>query len=215
MPFPRAQPALFGAIGIALVVVSGILIATVAHDLPLGIDRAWHDLLLNHRSAAADGVARFLNAAGGVTVMSVVTLLIAVGLALRRNIRAAVSVALTVALASGISTIVKLLVARPRPADGIVAARSFSFPSGHATTAAAITVALLIAFPHVWSRVVASTWIVLMAVSRNYLLVHWLSDVIAGAVLGASVALLVPTIVRAVEARFLKKLSPDAAPLTG
>lgn len=211
----RTHSALLGVIGIAIVIVGGILIATVAQNLPFGLDQGWHDLMQQQRSPVADAVARFLNIAGGVLVMSIVTLLLAVGLALRGNIRAAVSVALTVALAAGIFTIIKLLVARPRPADGIVAARSFSFPSGHATTAAAITIALLIAFPHVWTRVLAATWIVLMAVSRNYLLVHWLSDVVAGAVLGASVALIVPTIVRAAEARFLKKSSPDPAPLTG
>jgi undecaprenyl-diphosphatase len=63
--------------------------------------------------------------------------------------------------------------------------------------------------------VLAAVWIPLMAVSRNYLLVHWLSDVIAGAILGASVAFVVAALVRTVALRILKEPSPESAPVTG
>jgi undecaprenyl-diphosphatase len=111
--------------------------------------------------------------------------------------------------------LIKMSVARPRPLDGVVDAGSDAFPSGHTTTAAAVTIALLIAFPRVWAWVLAAAWIPLMAISRNYLLVHWLSDVIAGAVLGASVALVVSGITRAATSRILKEPSPDGSPITG
>lgn len=214
-PRGSREPAAFlGGLGIIIVVVTGLVIATVGRDLPLGLDQTWHDFLASHRSAAADVVAHLLNIAGGTLAMTIVTAVIAVGLAIRRNFRAAISVALTVAVASGISSLIKVGVARPRPFDGVVDTASDSFPSGHTTTAAAITIALLIVFPLGWARVLAAVWIPLMAVSRNYLLVHWLSDVVAGALLGASVALIVSAVVRTAAARILKEPSTDRAPIT-
>jgi len=68
-----------------------------------------------------------------------------------------------------------------------------------------------IAFPQVWSWVLASIWIPPIALSRDYLLVHWLSDVLAGVLLGSSVALLVAAIV----GRFLKERSPDNVQISG
>ncbi|WP_199280341.1 phosphatase PAP2 family protein [Salinibacterium sp. CAN_S4] len=211
----RLPSAFVGAVGLAIVIVAGVLIATTGRDLPFGLDQPWHDLLLAHHAPVADTVARFLNVAGGTLSMTIVTVVLAVGLAIKRHFTEAASVALTVALASGMSSLLKTAVARPRPTDGIVAAGSTSFPSGHTTTAAAITIALAIAFPFVWSRVLAAVWIPVMAVSRNYLLVHWLSDVLAGALLGASVALVVTAALRGVRARFLKEPSPDRAPIAG
>jgi membrane-associated phospholipid phosphatase len=211
----RPPAAFVGGIGIAIVVVAALAMSALARDLPVGLDQGWHDFLATHRFPEVDAVARFLNVVGGTLAMTIVTAVIAVGVALRRNFRAAISVALAVAAASAASSLIKMAVARPRPPDGMVAAASGSFPSGHTTTAAALTIALWIAFPHVWSRVLAAAWIPLMAASRNYLLVHWLSDVIGGAVLGASVALVVTAIVRAVAVRILKEPSPDRAPITG
>ncbi len=211
----RPPAAFVGSLGIAIVIVAGVVIATTGRDLPFGLDQPWHDFLLTQHNPVADAVARFLNVAGGTLAMTIVTAALSAGLAIRRHFTAAVSVALTVAIASGLSSLIKTAVARPRPTDGIVPAGTTSFPSGHTTTAAAITVALVIAFPFVWSRVLAAVWIPLMATSRNYLLVHWLSDVLAGAVLGASVALVVAASVSAARARILKEPSPDRGPITG
>ena len=58
--------------------------------------------------------------------------------------------------------------------------------------------AIALAFPQVWSWVLAAVWVPLMAVSRTYLLVHWATDVLAAAVLGASVALIVAAVVTGV-----------------
>jgi undecaprenyl-diphosphatase len=105
--------------------------------------------------------------------------------------RMLLAVSLTYALANGV---IKPLVARQRPYLALTSARtvealppvSYSFPSGHAATAVAGAIAGARVFPSVsW---VLWTLATLMAVSRVYVGVHYPSDLVAGAVLGAACA---------------------------
>jgi undecaprenyl-diphosphatase len=95
-------------------------------------------------------------------------------------------------LARGLSEacyqIIKNLVHRPRPFMTIkglvplITPHGFSFPSGHATLAMAMAVVLSYHFPKV--RVAIYILAVLVGFSRVYFGVHYLSDVMAGFVLG-------------------------------
>jgi membrane-associated phospholipid phosphatase len=94
------------------------------------------------------------------------------------------------------SSVVKGLVDRSRPPDGLVHPAGASFPSGHAAYAGATLVALVLLFTEVGPRRhlwwwLATVGIVCMAWSRTYLQVHWLLDVLGGSILGSGVALLV------------------------
>jgi undecaprenyl-diphosphatase len=92
--------------------------------------------------------------------------------------------------------ILKVLVDRGRPPDGLVHPVGASFPSGHATYAGATCVALVLFFTtpgtrRRWWWALASLGAVGMAWSRTYLQVHWLTDVVAGALLGCGISHLV------------------------
>lgn len=97
--------------------------------------------------------------------------------------------------------ILKDWVARPRPfetvdlyrqwwtAVGSPAEDGFSFPSGHVTAAAAGMTALCLTSRHRHRRkfIIAAIVVVLvMAVSRNYLMAHYPSDVLCAAVIGVA-----------------------------
>jgi undecaprenyl-diphosphatase len=92
--------------------------------------------------------------------------------------------------------LIKVLVGRPRPVVGPVVATApgYAFPSGHATQAAAVFAALVVvAVSPSWSvarrRAVgaaAAGAAFLVGVSRVYLGVHWVTDVMAGWALGIS-----------------------------
>lgn len=95
-----------------------------------------------------------------------------------------------------IVVLVKLLVARARPTEAVqlVQATSFSFPSGH--TMAAVVIYGLLAyfigrtFTSVTSRLlIFAGWVIIVAsvaISRIYLGVHYPSDTLASACLGAA-----------------------------
>lgn len=198
---PSGVPAIgafFGVIGITLVALGGLVLRFAWQNQPTPVDTWWHDLMAAQHSGPADVAAQFLNTFGGTLSMSLVTAATVAVLLIVKRWREAITIGLTVALASGICTVLKILVARPRPLDGIVDVGSDSFPSGHTTTAAALTVAIAFAFPRVGTWALAGAWVASMALSRTYLLVHWTSDVLAAVALGVSVALLVSAILTAI-----------------
>jgi undecaprenyl-diphosphatase len=100
---------------------------------------------------------------------------------------------------------IKNIVARPRPYASEVAAfkewwayvgahleSEFSFPSGHTTAAMASMTALCIAVgkSKKWVIAPAALYVLLMGASRNYLMVHYPSDIIGGILAGAIGAIL-------------------------
>jgi decaprenylphosphoryl-5-phosphoribose phosphatase len=97
-------------------------------------------------------------------------------------------------LAIGLNYTVKLVVRRPRPVlEGLPplggAPSSLSFPSAHATSSFAVATAMCRVDP-----ATSAAFLVALALSlgRPYLGMHYPSDVLAGAVIGVVLGLIVP-----------------------
>jgi undecaprenyl-diphosphatase len=112
----------------------------------------------------------------------------------RRRWRAAAAFILTWAASEILLTSLKAWFHRGRPPVPLVITHGYSFPSGHAIAASAIGVALVLAFMGAGPRRRKWEWLAVgftfvMAFSRVYLRAHWLSDVVAGVLLGTGIAL--------------------------
>jgi undecaprenyl-diphosphatase len=96
--------------------------------------------------------------------------------------------------------LLKRLVARARPADAdgrplalVQLPDPFSFPSGHAAAATAVAVTASLAYP--WTAPVLLSLAALVSVSRVWLRVHHISDVLAGVALGLAGAIVAAKLV--------------------
>ena len=109
--------------------------------------------------------------------------------------------------------LLKNWVARPRPYDfdttlrqwwefaGASAESDYSFPSGHMTAACAFATGFILTKGKKWLPA-GALYALLIGVSRNYLMVHYPSDVLGGLVVGAAAGVIAFFVVRAVYRRW-------------
>jgi membrane-associated phospholipid phosphatase len=144
-------------------------------------------------NAAADELFRAVTWLGSVVVLMPLVIGSVVALALHRRIREAYFLAVALVGTIVIMYTSKLIVARPRPndIDALIAMPwDQSFPSAHTAQIVSVMLAGLmiiyrlnrIWFKSLWP--VALITVVLVALSRIYLQVHYLSDVLVGATVG-------------------------------
>jgi len=125
----------------------------------------------------------------------VIVLCIAVLIYLVRNLRYSILFVVTLFSGAVITYLLKIFFNVSRPLDAVIIEITKSFPSYHATVATIFFVMLMYIFDdHLKSlaRIIFNTFcvvcILLIALSRMYLGVHWLSDVVGGIVLGSLIS---------------------------
>jgi len=100
----------------------------------------------------------------------------------------------TVIISSAITGFLKIAVHRDRPfvtypdLNHIKPEDSYSFPSGHTSTAFALATSVTMAYPKWYVATPAYLWASSVAYSRMHFGVHYPSDVIAGALIGSGSA---------------------------
>ena len=179
------------AVSLGLIICFAVLAVTARFGRPLaGLDRAVLDAVLNHRTGAGVHLARLVTDTG--TSSALFPLIAAAGIAVRLKTgswRPGITALAVAALGVLARLLLSVLVREPRPAEVLraVPVGGFSFPSGHTVTSALVagTLALLLSqlLPAGWARAAAvllGLWAALVGLSRIYLGVHWLSDVVAG-----------------------------------
>lgn len=96
------------------------------------------------------------------------------------------------------NVLLKGLIARPRPFNmddefhswwvyvGSNIEMGKSFPSGHVTAASAFSIAIALSCKRRYVWIMSVLYILLMCFSRNYLIVHYFSDVIGAIIIGSA-----------------------------
>ena len=139
----RPQRMCLGGISLLGLVV---LMALVVPAEPLRLDQSWSDAMQDIRTPLLTNLALVFNALGRGLGWALSLTAVGVLLYARRRVFALLVFAVTEAVTSLSSTLLKILVARARPPDGLVHPIGSSFPSGHAAYAGATCIALVLLF---------------------------------------------------------------------
>lgn len=166
----------------------------VTADIVQSVDDIIYRWVVALENGFAVGVAKVLDFVGSSWVTAPVMVLVAVWLAWRRRWEALTVWVVVMVLSQLAIGPVKDLYQRARPPMPLVETTSWSFPSGHSVATAAIAIAAVIVLVPASPRrrnleMLAGAFALVMALSRVYLRAHWLSDVAAGAALGAGIAI--------------------------
>ena len=178
-----------------LTALTGLTLEVHSHGWVTSLDTATTPWFVAHRSAGFNVAALVITDLGSPVATAAAGVICGALLCWRaRSVIPGVAVVGTVAAATLASTLLKTIVGRLRPPAELqlVLETDHSFPSGHVTGTAALLGMIAVCVGMGRSRTVRAwlaglviTGVLVIAVTRLYLGVHWLTDVIAGAILAA------------------------------
>ncbi len=195
----RGAPAFWWISAGVLLLVAVILLLAIGiltHGPIVRLDAAMSLASFSHRVPWLDRLMIAVSAAGDGLERTTATVLIVVFLLWRRRWLAALALALVMTASAILVPSLKTAFHFARPSLLYSGADAFSFPSGHAASAAALFV--MLAFITGRGASTSGRWIVgglaaliigLTGLSRIHVGAHWLSDVLAGFALGGALGL--------------------------
>lgn len=181
------------------IILTFIFLSIVSYSWSQNIDVNILKTIYNNRNTELDKGYRFLS--NTTATISIATPIIIYSTGLFQKNKSLKEKALIIGestLAAAItSTVLKYSINRDRPFEKYplvfnkdINASSPSFPSGHTSSAFATATSLSLAFPKWYVIVPSYAWASSVGYSRMHFGVHYPSDVLAGAVIGAGTAYL-------------------------
>ena len=212
---PQRDTVVTATLAVATAALFALMATAAGRDLIQPIDDAFLRWMASLRTGWLTLLAKLFNLVGLTYVMAPMRVGIAAFLAIRRRWwHFAAFVSAIVVSEISIGTL-KALYDRPRAMGSLVETSGASFPSGHAVAASVTVVGAVIALVPEGPRryrwgATAVAFSSLMGLSRAYLGAHWLSDAVAGVLLGTSIALGTALVTHRVRVR---RSSADVTPL--
>lgn len=197
-------------VALILWIFSALLFVAVAvptlRDSVQVVDDAVHRWVVSAEWGPAVVAAQILDLIGTAWIVWPTMAAVAAWLAWSRRWEAFSSWVLIMLISQLMVGPVKAIYERPRPTMSLAETSSWSFPSGHSVVGAAMAIgAVIVLVPAGPKRrnleIAAGAFAVVMALSRVYLRAHWLSDVAAGAALGAAIAIGVAAFIHRMDDR--------------
>lgn len=179
------------------------LTAVVATDVLAGVDIAVRDWSDAHRPTPLRLLARLLNFLGSANLLAPILLAMAVVLAVRdRTVKPVARVLVTFAVGTAVALPIKILTDRAAPrslrdraVELFANDAGWSFPSGHVVNTLLWYPVLLLLLAHLLGkpgaglrRLILVGPVVVVVLTVTYLAFHWLTDALAGLLLGGLLA---------------------------
>jgi len=198
---PEGQFGLHLTVGLVLILLAAMAFGEIAEDVVEGDTITVIDVQLAHwfRARATEGFTRamlFITHWNGITGTSVMALLLAAWFAYRKAHYWLIVLLAAVPGGMLLNVVLKHIFRRQRPSleDPLLTLSTYSFPSGHTVAATlfyGVLACYLVRRNRTWPRRAlivgaACLMVMLVALSRMYLGVHYLSDVMAASMEGAA-----------------------------
>ncbi|MGV9711091.1 phosphatase PAP2 family protein [Gordonia sp. NPDC003424] len=161
----------------------------------VGIDRDITNRVVSARTEWGETLAHAMTVTGNTLALTVAVMAVTVFLMVRRAFPEAAMVGFGALLGYLLMIALKGLFGRSRPPvhDRLLDIDTYSFPSGHAMMSMIVFGLFAVAAyrlsewvrAHPWILLIAPLWSIAIGCTRVYLGVHWMTDVVAGWLIGA------------------------------
>ena len=178
------------SIYLALFLILLILVKTNS-TIVTSFDKFVQNLLLSITNPTNTRIVEKITYLGGPRIAAILSIIVSLYMFIRHNFKAGIWSASTLVIGNLINVLAKNLIQRPRPSDKLVAIGGYSFPSGHTFgTALFIFFVVFLIVPQIKDvtlrrilTFLGFLWILIIALTRVYLHVHYPTDTIASVLL--------------------------------
>lgn len=178
------------SIYLALFLILLILVKTNS-TIVTSFDKFVQNLLLPITNPTNTRIVEKITYLGGPRIAAILSIIFSLYMFIRHNFKAGIWSASTLVIGNLINILAKNLIQRPRPSDKLVSIGGYSFPSGHTFgTALFIFFVVFLIVPQIKDVMLRRIltflgflWILIIALTRVYLHVHYPTDTIASILL--------------------------------